>query len=191
MMRKNVTQLVTVAMLSSISYLLMMFDFPFPGLPAFLKIDFSDVPALLAAIIFGPMAGVIVEGIKNILHYGIQGNLTGVPIGELANFVAGCLFILPVSYFFRKYRTVKGLTVGLVVGTTLMTLIMSVLNYYIIFPAYTWFLGFPAQSSEQIRQVVVTGILPFNIIKGAIVAIVFVLLYSRLRVWLESKMQNA
>ena len=58
---------------SSIAYLLMMLDFPFPGLPPFLKIDFSDVPALIAAIIFGPVAGIIVEAIKNILHYGIQG----------------------------------------------------------------------------------------------------------------------
>ena len=70
--KNSVVQMVSVAMLSSIAYLLMMLDFPFPGLPPFLKIDFSDVPALIAAIIFSPIAGVIVEAIKNILHYGIQ-----------------------------------------------------------------------------------------------------------------------
>ncbi|MFD3446147.1 ECF transporter S component [Microbacteriaceae bacterium 4G12] len=188
---KNVTKMVSVAMLSSISYLLMMLDFPFPMLPPFLKIDFSEVPALIAAILFGPVAGVVVEAIKNVLYYGVQGSLTGVPVGEVANFIAGCIFILPVAYFFRKYRTVKGLTIGLITGTTLMTLIMSVLNYFIIFPAYTLFLGAPAMSSAAIRQVIVTGILPFNIIKGIIVTIVFILLFSRLKVWLQTKMSNA
>ena len=98
-----------------------------------MKIDFSDVPALIAAIIFGPVAGVIVEAIKNILHYGIQGSLTGVPVGEIANFIAGCLFIGPAAFLFRKYRTVKSLTTGLMLGTITMALIMSVLNYIIIF----------------------------------------------------------
>jgi riboflavin transporter FmnP len=191
MKQRNVTQMVSVAMLSSISYLLMMLDFPFPGLPPFLKIDFSEVPALIAAVVFGPGAGIIVEAIKNALYYGVQGSLTGVPVGEAANFIAGCLFILPASYFYRKYRTVKGLTAGLIIGTTTMTLIMSILNYFIILPAYTWFLNMPAMSAEATRQLIVTGILPFNIIKGTIITVVFVLLFSRLKVWIGAKMNNA
>lgn len=75
--KNSVVQMVSVAMLSSIAYLLMMLDFPFPGFPPFLKIDFSDIPALIAAIVFSPIAGVVVEGIKNILYYGVQGSLTG------------------------------------------------------------------------------------------------------------------
>lgn len=189
--KNSVVKMVSVAMLSSIAYLLMMLDFPFPGLPPFLKIDFSDVPALIAAIIFGPIAGIIVEGIKNILHYGIQGSLVGVPVGEIANFIAGCLFIGPAAFLFRKYHTVKSLTTGLMLGTITMALIMSVLNYIIIFPAYTWFLNAPAMSSEAIRTTVVTAILPFNLIKGIVVTIVFVALFSRLKVWVFAKMKNA
>ncbi|CAG9611731.1 Riboflavin transporter FmnP [Bacillus rhizoplanae] len=189
--QKSVVQMMSVAMLSSIAYLLMMLDFPLPGLPPFLQIDFSDVPALIAAIIFGPISGVIVEGIKNVLYYSIQGDLTGVPVGEVANFVAGCLFILPASLLFRKHRTVKSLTTGLMFGTIMMTVIMSVLNYFIIFPAYTWFLGQPAMSNDAMRQIIVAGILPFNIIKGIIVTIIFVPLFSRLKVWVFAKMKNA
>jgi len=183
--------MVSVAMLSSIAYLLMMLDFPFPGLPPFLKIDFSDVPALIAAIIFSPIAGVVVEGIKNILHYGIQGSLTGVPVGEIANFIAGCLFIGPATFLFRKYRTVKSLTTGLMLGTVTMSIIMSVLNYFIILPAYTWFLNQPAMSSSGMRQIIVAAILPFNLIKGIVVTVVFVALFSRLKVWVFAKMKNA
>lgn len=189
--QKSVVKMVSVAMLSSIAYLLMMLNFPFPGFPPFLTIDFSDVPVLIAAIVFGPISGVIVEAIKNILYYGIQGSLTGVPVGEVANFIAGCLFILPASILFRKHRTVKSLTTGLMLGTICMALIMSVLNYFIIFPAYTWFLGQPAMSSDAIRQIIVVGILPFNIIKGIILTIISVPLFSRLKVWVFAKMKNA
>ncbi|PED08042.1 ECF transporter S component [Bacillus pseudomycoides] len=189
--KNSVVQMVSVAMLSSIAYLLMMLDFPFPGLPPFLKIDFSDVPALIAAIIFSPIAGVVVEGIKNILHYGIQGSLTGVPVGEIANFIAGCLFIGPATFLFRKYRTVKSLTTGLMLGTVTMSIIMSVLNYFIILPAYTWFLNQPAMSSSGMRQIIVAAILPFNLIKGIVVTVVFVALFSRLKVWVFAKMNNA
>ncbi len=191
MKNRNVSKMVTVAMLGSISYLLMMLDFPFPGLPVFLRIDFSDVPGLVAAILFGPGAMMIVEATKNILYYVVQGSFMGVPVGEVANFIAGCVFILPAAYFYRKYYSVKGLTTGLVVGTTIMTIGMSILNYYLILPAYTWFLNSPAMSSSAMKQLIITGILPFNIIKGVLVAVVSVLLVSRLQVWMATKIKSA
>lgn len=191
MKNRNVTKMVTVAMLGSIAYLLMMLDFPFPGFPVFLRIDFSDVPALVAAIMFGPVAMMIVEATKNVLYYGIQGSLTGVPVGEIANFIAGCIFILPAAYLYRKYRSVKGLTTGLVIGTVIMTVSMSVLNYYLILPAYTWFLNSPAMSGAVMKQLIITSIMPFNIIKGVFIAVVAVLLISRLQVWMSLKMKSA
>ncbi|WP_110113004.1 ECF transporter S component [Bacillus sp. CGMCC 1.16541] len=181
---KKTQKLVTLGMLSSISYVLMMFNFPLPGIPPFLKIDFSELPALIAAIIYGPIAGIIVEGIKNLLHYMIQGSMTGVPVGQVANFVAGLLFILPVAYMFRKYRDTKGITIGLVVGTIAMAVLMSVLNYYVLLPAYTMFLQAPALSSEEAKQLIVTGILPFNFIKGIVTGIIFMLLFTKMRTWI-------
>lgn len=68
---------------------------------------------------------------------------------------------------------------------------MSVLNYFIILPAYTWFLNQPAMSSSGMRQMIVAAILPFNLIKGIVVTVVFVALFSRLKVWVFAKMKNA
>jgi riboflavin transporter len=184
----NVKKMVVIGMLSSIAYLLMMLNFPLPALPPFLTMDFSEIPALLAAIIFGPIAGIAVEAVKNLLHYFIQGSGTGVPIGQLANFVAGVLFILPASYLFKKLRTAKGLTYGLVLGTTVMTLMMSVLNYYVILPAYTFFLNAPALTSEEARQLIVTGILPFNVIKGMIITVIFTILFTKMKPWIQRQM---
>jgi riboflavin transporter len=183
MQKGKIKQMVAVSMLSTIAYVLMMLDFPFPGLPPFLKIDFSEVPALLAAIIFGPIAGIMVEGIKNTLHYGIVGSFTGVPVGQLANFIAGVLFILPVSYLFRKKHTVKRLSGGLILGTALMTLTMGFLNYVIILPAYTWFLGAEPMSSQMMMDLIIKGITPFNLIKGTIITLLFLALYNRMKPW--------
>ncbi|OAS87431.1 MULTISPECIES: ECF transporter S component [Metabacillus] len=188
MQQSKVRKHVTVGMLSSIAYLLMMLDFPFPGFPSFLQIDFSDVPALIAAIVFGPAAGLMVEAIKNILHYLIQGSATGVPVGEISNFIAGSLFILPSAYLFRRFKNLKGLLVGLAIGTLLMTVIMSILNYFVIMPAYTLFLNMPAMTSEATRQLVVAAILPFNLIKGLIVTLLIIAIMSKMRTWLTNQL---
>ncbi|PKC52485.1 hypothetical protein RhiirA1_481394 [Rhizophagus irregularis] len=85
-------------MLSSISFLLMLLNFPLPWFPTFLQIDFSDVPALIAAITMGPVAGILVELVKNILDWIFSGAPTGVPVGHMANFATGILFILPANF---------------------------------------------------------------------------------------------
>ncbi|HYK72710.1 MAG TPA: ECF transporter S component [Pseudoneobacillus sp.] len=187
MKRLNVKALVSIGMLSSISYILMLLNFPIPPFPPFLMIDISDIPALIAALIFGPAAGVLGELIKNILNYFMTGSATGVPVGHMANFVAGMLYILPTYYFYKKMKTKKGMTIGLVIGTMAMAVIMSLLNYLIILPAYTFFLNFPAMSAPEMRTMIVTGILPFNIVKGLFMSIIFMLLFTRMDTWINKQ----
>lgn len=187
MKKLNIKSMVAIGMLSSISYVLMLLNFPIPPFPQFLMIDFSDIPALIAALIFGPAAGILVELIKNILDYFMTGSATGVPVGHIANFAAGILFVLPTYYVYSKLKTKKGMTFGLVIGTMAMAVIMSVLNYLVILPAYTFFLNFPAMSAPEMRTMIVTGILPFNILKGIIISIVFMLIFTRMRTWVEKQ----
>ncbi|PAE24423.1 MULTISPECIES: ECF transporter S component [Bacillaceae] len=187
MKKLNIKSMVAIGMLSSISYVLMLLNFPIPPFPQFLMIDFSDIPALIAALIFGPAAGILVELIKNILDYFMTGSATGVPVGHIANFAAGILFVLPTYYVYSKLKTKKGMTFGLVIGTIVMAVIMSVLNYLVILPAYTFFLNFPAMSAPEMRTMIVTGILPFNILKGLIISIVFMLIFTRMRTWVEKQ----
>ncbi|MBP2240717.1 riboflavin transporter FmnP [Cytobacillus eiseniae] len=187
MKKLTVKALVGIGMLSSISYILMLLNFPLPPFPGFLMIDFSDIPALIAALIFGPIAGILVELIKNILDYFMTGSATGVPVGHLANFAAGVLFILPTYYIYNKMKTKKGMTFGLVIGTFIMATVMSVLNYFVIYPAYTLFLNMPAMSAPEIRTVVVTAILPFNLVKGLLITFVFMLLFARMSPWIKKQ----
>ena len=175
---------VTIAMLSSISFILMLLNFPLPWFPVFLQIDFSDVPALIAAITMGPVAGILVELFKNILDWIFSGAPTGVPVGHMANFVTGILFIFPVYYIYKKIPTIKGLTVGLVVGTIVMSVGMSLLNYVAFLPMYSYFLGW---GGFDMKETIVLGILPFNIVKGIMLLVIVVVLFRTMRVWIENQ----
>jgi len=183
----NIRTFVAVSVFSAGAYLLMMLNFPLPPFPHFLLVDFSDIPALVAALLYGPLAGVSVELLKNVLNYFLVGSATGVPIGQLANFTAGVAFLLPVSYIYRKAASKKGMFLGLAAGTAAMALVMSVLNYYVFLPAYTLFLGAPAMSAPETKALVISAILPFNAAKGGLMAVVFMLLFLRLRPWLQKQ----
>jgi riboflavin transporter FmnP len=187
MKHSKVKVIVSIAMLSSIAAVLMLLNFPVPPFPNFLLVDFSDIPALIAALIMGPVAGILVELLKNILNYFSVGSPTGVPVGQISNFIAGVVFILPIYYLYQKLKTRKGMVVSLIAGSITMAVIMSVLNYYLILPAYTWFLHSPAMSSAQTRKLIVTAILPFNILKGLIMSVIFFLLFTRMKPWLSKQ----
>lgn len=176
----NVKAYVSIGMLSSIAYLLMLLNFPLPPFPNFLFVDFSDIPALIAALIFGPVAGILVELLKNVLNYIATGSQTGVPVGHIANFLAGVVFILPTYFVYNKLKTKKGMTVALIIGTVTMAVVLSILNYFLILPAYTILMGFP-----DMRNLVIPAILPFNILKGVMMSIIFMLLFIRMQTWIN------
>ncbi|KUP06239.1 riboflavin transporter FmnP [Bacillus coahuilensis m2-6] len=185
MKKMNTRMTVSVGMLSSIAYLLMLINFPLPIFPAFLLVDFSDVPALLGTLLFGPLAGILIELIKNILDYLFTGSETGVPIGHLANFLAGVFIILPFHYVVKKFQSKNGVLVGLLLGVLVMAVLMSILNYFVFLPAYSYFLNYEPMASSEMRKYIVATILPFNAIKGLIISGVFILLYAPLKTWIE------
>ncbi|APC48904.1 riboflavin transporter FmnP [Virgibacillus halodenitrificans] len=181
-------KLIILSLLGTISLVLFFLNFPLPFLPSYLKIDFSDVPALMASLIFSPMAGVIVVAIKNVLYLAISG--AGDPIGVIANFLAGAMFVIPVSMLYHRFKGVKSVVSGLVTGTLIMAVGMSVLNYFIILPAYGKFMGW--DMTEQFKWFsVYAGVLPFNIIKGIIVGLLFVPLFIKMKSWIEQKQMKA
>lgn len=179
--------MIAVGMLSSISFVLMLFNFPLPVLPSFLKIDFSDVPALIAAVTMGPIAGILVALFKNVLYWMFSGSPTGVPVGEMANLATSILFIIPVYLIYRKVSTSKGLVIGLSAGVFAMAIGMSVLNYAVFLPMYTYFLNYPAETGDALFKSIVLGILPFNLIKGVLLSAVIIVLFKTMKTWLDKQ----
>ncbi|MGP4109217.1 ECF transporter S component [Virgibacillus sp. L01] len=188
MQSSKLLKLIILALLGTISLVLFFLNFPLPFLPPYLKIDFSEVPALIAALIFTPMAGVAVEAIKNMLYLIVSG--AGDPIGIIANFLAGVMFIVPVAVLYHRYKGVKSIISGLITGTIIMAIGMSILNYLVILPAYAWFMGWEDISQSAKWLAVSLGVLPFNIIKGIIVGLLFVPLFIKMKRWIEQKQAN-
>ncbi|MET1013375.1 MAG: ECF transporter S component [Paenisporosarcina sp.] len=187
MKNNKLRSMIVIGMLSSISFVLMLLNFPLPALPPFLKVDFSDVPALIAAITMGPVAGILVALFKNVLYWIFSGSPTGVPVGEMANFATSILFMLPVYAIYRKISSSKGLAIGLVAGVLAMTIGMSVLNYFVFLPMYTYFLNAPALTGAAMKDTIVLGILPFNLIKGILLSAVVFMLFKTMKTWLDKQ----
>lgn len=185
MRSSNLLKIIIFSLLGTISFLLFFLNFPLPFLPPYLKVDFGEVPALIAGLVFSPIAGVIVIAIKNILYLVIGG---GSPIGVVANFLAAVMFVLPVALLYHKYKGIKSIISGLVSGTIIMAVGMSILNYLVILPIYALFMGMEEMKITSVKYAAVLfGILPFNLIKGIIVGLLFVLLFNKMRSWIEEK----
>src|SRR5690625_5481414 len=98
-------KLIVIGLLGAISLILFFISFPLPMLPPYLKVDFSDIPALIAGIIFSPIAGVLVILVKNGLYFVISGVTD--PVVVVANFFAGSVFIFSFAYFYYIMYIVK------------------------------------------------------------------------------------
>ena len=105
--RTKVRMMVQIGMLAAISVVLMQFEVPLPFAPAFYKIDFSEVPVLVGCFAMGPFAGAVIELIKIILHVAISGTTTA-GVGDVANFLIGCAFIIPAGLIYKTKRPGMG-----------------------------------------------------------------------------------
>lgn len=173
---------VSVAVLSTIGFLLMVIEFPtfFGG--SFLKLDFSDVAALVGAFMFGPLAAILIEFLKNVLWFMMTGGVAGIPIGEFANFLSGLSFVLPIYYLFRYYQSKRSLVVASGLATISITLMMCLFNYFVLLPFYIKIGGLP--KDINIAGLLTTAIIPFNILKGIVVSAIFFVLYNYLAPWI-------
>ena len=180
--------LVSAAVGAAISFVLMLLDFSLPIAPAFIKLDLSDLPALVLSFTFGPVAGVLTELVKNLLHLFVT---TTAGVGELSNFLLGCAFVVPAGLVYQKNRTRKTALLGMICGTLCFALVGVFSNYFIMFPFYTKVSGIPMDAIIGMCQkilpfvnnewkVILLSVTPFNILKGVIVSVVTFLIYKRL-----------
>lgn len=130
----NVRKIAMTAILSAVATVLMFISFSLPIIPSFIKLDFSELPALIAAFSMGPVSGVVVCFIKNLVNLAMS--TTG-GVGELCNFLMGVTFVVPAGllYKFRKDRW--GALWGSLLGAVIMALTSFPINLYISYPAYT------------------------------------------------------
>lgn len=175
--RMDTGYLVRVALFSALAFVVMFWEFPIGAVfPTFLQVDLSDVVVFIGGIVLGPVAVVIMEFIKNLLHLLIKGGTAG--IGEVANFVVGIALILPPVYFLRKKDTLKNGVVGFAIGIVAMILVASLSNYFVFLPLYESVLNFDITYIFPTKMAsIIYAFAPFNAIKGLIIAAVGLLLH--------------
>jgi len=179
-----------IAILSAVAFIVMYVDFPLPIAPSFYKIDLSEVVVLIGGFALGPLAAVIIEALKILLHLLFKGTQT-MFIGELANFLIGIALVVPASLIYKKFKTRNSAIISLIVGTVSMCFFGVLLNYVLILPAYINIAQFPEEAILGMGQAIFPAIkdmftfvifcvLPFNFIKGGVVSIVTIILYKHI-----------
>lgn len=137
--RSRTHKIAVTAMLSAAATVLMFLEFPIPFLiPSFVELDFSELPALLAAFSLGPVSGVVVCLVKNVIK-GLLFSGTG-GVGEMCNFLLGICFVIPAGLIYRCRKTRSGALAGALAGAVIMALCSIPVNYFISYPVYTKFL---------------------------------------------------
>ena len=174
------------AVLSAVSFVLAFFEFPVPLSPSFARMDLSDFPALIGAFAFGPIVGVMIELIKNLLQL-ISSSTGG--IGELANFLIGASYVATAGWIYQRNKTKRTAWIAGIIGSIVMAIVAALANYFILLPLFEQFLPVDqliASFSEFMpfiktkADVVLFNALPFNLLKGLAISAFCMLVYKRL-----------
>ena len=184
--KNNVRTIAVTGMLSAVAVVLMYLEIPIPIMPGFIKFDFSDLPALLGAYALGPVAGIIICLIKNVVHLAASQSML---VGELSNFILGSVFVFTAGIVYKKKKSKTGALLG--------GLFSVFSNYLIVYPVY-YKLAMPEvvilslyqaiiPSMKSIMQCLICFNLPFTIVKGLIDVGISMLIYKPLSPLLKGK----
>lgn len=193
----KVRMMAQMGMLSAIAVVLMLFEIPLPFAPSFYEIDFSEVPVLIGCFTMGPLAGAIIELLKILLNFAINGTATA-GVGEVANFLIGCAFVIPAAVIYKKKRTRTGAIIGMVTGTLFMTFIGCFLNAFVLLPTYSKAFGMPIDALvgmgtavnshiTSLTTFVIFAVAPFNLLKGFLVSLIVFLIYKKISPILKAR----
>lgn len=178
-----------IAVFSALAAILMFFEFPLFFAPAFYELDLSEIPVLICTFMLGPVAGVVTEFLKVLIKLLFKGTTTAF-VGDFANFVVGCSMVLPASILYGLRRTKRGALVSMAIGTLTLTVFGSLFNAVYLLPRFAALYGMPLDAIigmgtevnahiTSVATLVLFAVVPFNLLKGAIVSLVTFLLYKR------------
>lgn len=191
----SIRKLTVTAIMSAVAYVLMILEFNVPFTPTFLKFDFSDLPAFVTAFALGPVWGVAVELVKNVLHL-LFTHTAGV--GELANFIIGSCIVFPAGLVYKLRKNRSSAVIGALVGAVFAAVASFPVNYFITYPFYAGFMGMdniiaaynaiiPAIDSLPKALLIIN--LPFTLFKGIINAVITFVIYKKLSPIIKPKRQ--
>lgn len=187
--KRMLLRLAVIAVLTAMAVVLMYFEFPLPFMPPFLKFDFSELPVLVGSFALGPVGGVVIELLKNLLHLPATATMG---IGEVSNFITGSIYVGTAGLVYRKMRTRKGVALSATVAALALGLAAIPVNAFITLPLYGSAMGLSTETVIGICQSVnplvkdklsllLAAFVPFNLIKGFGIGLIAFLIYLPLK----------
>ena len=192
--QSRIRKLVMTALLSALATVLMFVSFSVPFVPSFIKLDLSELPALIAAFSMGPLSGVAVCLVKNLVNLLFTYSMG---VGELCNFLLGVAFVLPAGLIYKKHNDRKGALIGALTGALTMGVISIFINYYLVYPVYAKLLmpmdvilGMYQAINPKVSnlwQALCFFNAPFTFVKGLISVAITFLIYKRISPLIKGK----
>lgn len=188
--RRGARYVAFVAMFGAIAAVLMLFEIPLFFAPSFYELDLSEIPILMCSFYLGPVSGVVCELLKIIIKLLLKGTSTAF-VGDFANFVVGCTFVLPASIIYHIKKSKKTAIIGMASGTAVMTVFGSLFNAVYLLPKFAVIFGMPLDviigmgtevnsAINSVSTLVLFAVVPFNLLKGVVVSVATFFLYKRL-----------
>uniref|UniRef100_UPI0040565F7B ECF transporter S component n=1 Tax=Agathobacter sp. TaxID=2021311 RepID=UPI0040565F7B len=191
--KSNVRYITMTGMLSAIGFVLMYFEISVPFMPGFIKMDLSELPALIGSFAFGPVCGILICLIKNVLHLTVSNTAF---VGELANFLMGAVFVGTAGFIYEHKKSKKTAVIAAVAGAVLMGVVSIPINYFVTYPFYYNFMpketilaAYQAiiPSMKSIIQCLVCFNFPFTTVKALISVVITLMVYKHLSPILKGK----
>lgn len=187
--KTSIRYMARVAVLTAIASVLMLWEFPLWFAPGFYKLDVSEAVILMGGFALGPGAAILIEFLKNLINILLNGTTTAY-IGEMANFITGCAFVVPAAVIYKYHKNKKSALISMVAASLSLMVIGSLLNYFVLIPAFSRFYNLPVEDIigmgaavnplvTDLKSLVVWAVAPFNLAKGVICSTLAMLLYKR------------
>ena len=186
--RNKTYQIAMIGMLSAIAFVLEALNFSIPIMPSFIKLDFSELPALIGSFAMGPLQGILICLIKNLfnlLHTSTGG------VGELSNFLLGAMFVGTAGIIYKVKKGKKAALLGSFAGAVVMALFSIVSNYFLVYPFYMNVMGMPQEvilgmyqainpNVDNLLEALLCFNVPFTFCKAMISVVITFLIYKRI-----------
>ncbi|MBE6126784.1 MAG: ECF transporter S component [Erysipelotrichaceae bacterium] len=194
---RMITRIAVFGAMSTILYVIPVFKFSLPFFPSFLEIHIDEIPAFIAGFAYGPWTGIAVIAIKTVMKFVFNGVTATLGVGELTDLVLSSLYVGIATFIYTKKRNLKGVAIGFGVATLVQVLVAMVINVYVMIPFYMNVMNFPVDGLLRMMQVANPAItdvgwsyaffavLPFNLVKDAIVIVITFILYRSLHMFLR------
>ena len=182
----TIRRIAACGILTAMAVLLMYLEVPLPFMPVFLKFDFAELPVLIGAFALGPVWGIVIELLKNLIHLPVTQTMG---IGELSNFITGVIYVGSAGLLYTKLRTKKGAALSMVISTLVLSVVAIPVNAFITLPLYGSMMNFPieaiigmsASANPLVKDklsLLLAVFVPFNLFKGTVVGIITFFVYK-------------